>query len=195
MSDPSGARSANVEAKKLLKEVGSRADGLEKALPSLGSNLGEGEKRRREELLEGIKTEQGNLSRMAEAGVRASGFGRSSPAPASSQAQSTMPGGSSLFAPAAPQGRVFGASPVPQETAVTRPLDDRGLLQLQQTQMSTQDTQLGELSKLLQKQRKMGEEIGQEIGEQNELLDDVDREVGRVGGKMARAKRDMNKLG
>ncbi|KAK4685564.1 regulator of vacuolar morphogenesis, partial [Tremellales sp. Uapishka_1] len=195
MSDPSGARSASVEAKKYLKEVGTRADGLEAALKTL-NDLGDGEKRRREELVEGIKNERDNLSRMAEAGVRSSASSSVKPGPPGAAGSGTMPGGSSsLFN--APTGRVFGSSTPsrPQETNETRPLDDRGLLQLQQTQMTNQDDQLGVLSKLLRNQRKMGEEIAQEIGEQNEMLDDVERNVDRVGGKMGRAKRDMNKLG
>lgn len=205
MSDPSGARSANVEAKRYLKEVGTRVEGLEKGLNFLAGNgiLGEGEKKRREEMVETLKNERANLTRMAEAGVRAnasSAFASTSSTPTNGSINTTsMPGGSSsLFASHPSSGRVFGSpkpNNIPQETSETRPLDDRGLLQLQQTQMTNQDTQLGELSKLLQTQRKMGELIGGEIGRQNEELEEIDREVGRVGGKLGRAKREMNKLG
>jgi regulator of vacuolar morphogenesis len=89
---------------------------------------------------------------------------------------------------------VFGAAAAgPQETAETRPLDDRGLVQLQQQQMDTQDSQLEGLSAILRRQRRLGEEIGREIGEQNELLDDLGTNVDRVGGKLGRAKREMNR--
>ena len=194
MSDASGARSASVEAKKLLKEASVRLVGLEKALGDL-KGLGEGEKRRREELVEGLKGERDNLSRMADAGVRTSQATQSAAASSNGTAGS-MPGGTgSIWAPAAPQpGRVFGQAAKPQETEVTRPLDDRGLVQLQDQQMKNQDEQLGLLSRLLQRQRKMGEEIHQEIEEQNEMLDHVDAEVTRVGGKLARTKRQMNRL-
>ena len=68
-------------------------------------------------------------------------------------------------------------------------------MQLQQTKMDDQDGQLEELSKILRRQKDMGDEIHREIGEQTEMLEDIEGEVGRVGGKMARAKRQMNKLG
>jgi regulator of vacuolar morphogenesis len=192
MGDASGSRTAGVEAKRLLRDLGDRVEALENGLKGL-EGLGEGERRRREEMVEGIKAERGDLMRLAEAGVRTSAFHPAShtQTPSSTSTSSTsnnMPG---HFAPS---GRVFGKQQPPQETSETRPLDDRGLLQLQQTKMDGQDDQLKELSKLLGRQKVMGEEIHREIGEQNDLLDDIEGEVGKVGGKMARAKRDLNKL-
>ena len=89
-------------------------------------------------------------------------------------------------------GRVFGKKP--EETDETRPLDDRGVLQLQQTKMDGQDQQLRELSSILQRQRGMGEEIHREIAEQTEILEEIEHGVDETGGKMARAKRQMNRL-
>ncbi len=195
MGDAAGSRGASVEAKRLLREVGERVEGLEQGLRGLGG-LGEGERRRREEMGEGVKVERGNLQRMTEAGVRSSGFNRNSGTAAHATGSGTMPGGTAaLFAPAqSATGRVFGTRQPPQETTETRPLDDRGLVQVQQTQMGNQDEELQQLSKLLQRQRVMGEQIHQEIGEQNEILDEVDSEVGRVGNKLGKAKRQMNRL-
>ncbi|EIW73286.1 hypothetical protein TREMEDRAFT_37265 [Tremella mesenterica DSM 1558] len=194
LSDASGSRSAGVQAKRLLKEVSVRLSNLEKGLISL-SGLGEGENRRREELIEGLKAERDNLNRMSETGIRTSGSNFSSSAGISSGGKDTMPGGIGSIWNTNPQpGRVFGIKNKPQETEETRPLDERGLVQLQQHRMDDQDQQLGELSKVLQRQRKMGEEIHQEIEEQNEMLDHVEGEVTRVGGKLARAKRQMNQL-
>ena len=107
-----------------------------------------------------------------------------------------MPGGSSLWGSGAGSvapGRVFGKKA--EETDETRPLDDRGLVQLQQNKMDGQDDQLRELSKLLQRQRGMGEEIHREIGEQTEILEEIEHGVDKTGNKMAKAKRTMNKLG
>jgi regulator of vacuolar morphogenesis len=163
--------------------------GLEVGLKSL-DGLGEGERRRREEMVESLKAEKGDLIRMVEAGVRSSGFTRPDTSSQTPSQNQHMPG----HFPAPAAGRVFGKRQSPEETAETRPLDDRGLLQLQQTKMDGQDDQLKELSKLLNRQKVMGEEIHREIGEQNDLLDDIEVEVGKVGGKMARAKREMNKL-
>lgn len=205
MSDAAGSRSASVEAKRLLRDAESRIAGLERALGAAVGGLGEGEKRRREEMCENLKAERGNLQRMAEAGVRTSAAAVLS---GSGGGAGHMPGGSgSLFAPAGSGpsfggsggtsptvGRVFGVRQPPQETAETRPLDDRGLLQLQTSKMSDQDAQLGELSKVLRRQKDMGELIHREIEEQNDLLDEVESGVDRTGRKLGKAKREMNKL-
>jgi regulator of vacuolar morphogenesis len=194
MSDASGSRSSGIEAKRLLKEASNRLDGLEGVLGGL--KVGEGEKRRREEVVDNLKVERENLRRMIDAGVRTN-RDPTSTSTASNMPTNTqhMPGGLFAGMPTQPQpGRVFGRKQPPEETAETRPLEDRQLLQLQQSKMDGQDQQLGELSKVLLRQRKMGEEIHQEIGEQTEMLEDIDQEVGKVGGKLQRAKRDMNKL-
>jgi regulator of vacuolar morphogenesis len=191
MADASGSRSSGIEAKRLLKEASSRLDGLEGALGSL--KVGDGEKRRREEVVDNLKVERENLRRMIDAGVRTN-RDPSTTSTLSNASHQTMPGGLFAGMPSQPQpGRVFGRKV--EETAETRPLEDRQLLQLQQSKMENQDQQLGELSKVLLRQRKMGEEIHQEIGEQTDMLEDIDQEVGKVGGKLQRAKRDMNKLG
>lgn len=187
--DPS-SRSAGGEARKALRDAGPRIDILEQALetPSLAS-LGEGERRRRADLILALRSEHANLLRTAEAGVRRvtpPGSGSSSPMPGS------MPSaGMQQLAP----GRVFGRRSPPKETSETRPLDDRGLVQLQQTRITEQDAQLGTLSGLLRTQRAMGEDIATEINVQTEMLEQLDQDVSRVGAKMGRTKRQMNRLG
>ena len=194
MADASGSRSSGIEAKRLLKEFSNRLDGLEGVLGGL--KVGEGEKRRKEEVVDNLKVERENLRRMIDAGVRTNRDPSTlSSALSNASSNQTMPGGLFAGMPSQPQpGRVFGRKQPPEETAETRPLEDRQLLQLQQNKMEGQDQQLGELSKVLLRQRKMGEEIHQEIGEQTVMLEDIDQEVGKVGGKLQRAKRDMNKL-
>ncbi len=201
LGESSASRSASVEAKRLIKEARGRVDALGRGLGGV-EGLGAGERARRDGLVGTVRDELANLERMAEAGVRvaqpppASGGagagaspGRAS-SPANDAARTALLGPSASPAPS----RVFGPSAsVPQETAETRPLDDRGLLQLQSQQMSAQDAQLLGLSAVLRRQRRLGEEIGREIGEQNEMLDEMAGEVDRVGGKLGRAKREMNK--
>jgi len=80
------------------------------------------------------------------------------------------------------------------ETDVTRPMDDSGLVQLQVNQMDVQDAQLGQLSAILARQKQIGVAIGSEIEQQNEMLDRLTVDVDRVGGKLAGAKKQMNKL-
>jgi regulator of vacuolar morphogenesis len=187
------SRTAGGEARKALRDAGPRIDTLEQALemPALQA-LGDGERRRRSDLVQALRSEHANLLRTAEAGVRRA-------TPPSSGASTPMPGGlnsagSSGMQQLAP-GRVFGRRSPPKETAETRPLDDRGLVQLQYARMSNQDEQLGALSSILRKQRAMGQEIHSELAVQNEMLDQLDTDVSRVGTKMARAKRQMNRLG
>lgn len=95
-----------------------------------------------------------------------------------------------------PVTRVFGmASKTPQETDVTRPLDDHGVLVLQKTQLEQQDTQLSQLTSILQRQRHLGEAINAELVTQNEMLDNLDQEVDLVGTKLSSAKKQLNRLG
>ncbi|ODO02028.1 hypothetical protein L198_02759 [Cryptococcus wingfieldii CBS 7118] len=195
MSNASGSRSAAVEAKRHLKEVDAKLDVLEKGLKSL-QGLGEGEARRREEMVEGLKVERQTLGRMAEAGVRTAA------PPGGASLGGARDGSSNPWAPAGqtipgalPSGRVFGSKAPPQETEQTRPLDDRQLLQYQNSNMEQQDEQLRGLSRLLQTQRRMGEEIHVEIESQNELLEGIEQGVDRTGKKVGKAKREMNRLG
>lgn len=193
--DLSGARSANVSAKKLLKELKPRVVALETGLDHIRNTLGDGEKRRREGLVVTLRGEMENLDRMAEAGVRRSERLGELDASANRAVGGTAAESSAREA-LLPPSRVFGraaAPSKPEETAATRPLDDQQLLQFQSTQMADQDQQLTELSRLLNRQKVMGQEIGREIGEQNELLDSLSGEVDKTGAKMGRAKRQMNR--
>lgn len=197
MGDAAGSRGASVNAKRLIREVGDKIDILARGLEGIANAVGDGEKKRRGEMVDALRNERGDLSRMAEVGVRTN---REPTSASTTSVGGSMSGGSgSLWAPnnsggsfGATPGRVFGKKP--EETDETRPLDDRGLLQLQQTKMDGQDNQLKELSKILQRQRGMGEEIHKEIGEQSDMLDEIEQGVDKVGSKMARAKRNMNKL-
>jgi regulator of vacuolar morphogenesis len=196
MGDAAASRSAGVEAKRSLKDLKSRLESLEVGLDDV-DDLGQGERLRREGLLIILKDEVGNVDKMAEAGVRvavnhsaATSMGRSG-TPVNESDRKALLGGTS----SRPPGRVLGAgaSQAAQETTETRPLDDEGLLQLQQQQMDNQDGQLEQLSSILQRQLRLGQDIGKEIGEQNEMLDDLSSQVDRTGGKLGRAKRQMNR--
>ncbi|KAL7418864.1 hypothetical protein Q5752_006548 [Cryptotrichosporon argae] len=206
MGDAAGARTASAEAKRQLRDVGARFGALEHALEAgkAQAQLGEGERRRREDMLEAVRAEYAGLLRTAEAGVRTArpdhgaGLSAGPGSGGSGWGAQPMPG---AFAPGSgsgsgvSSGRVFGKPAVPAETDATRPLDDRGLLALQAHQVEQQDAQLAELSRLLRVQRGMGEEIAHEVAEQNEMLEDLDNRVTKTGGKLGRAKREMNRLG
>ncbi|PWN88161.1 Phox-like protein [Acaromyces ingoldii] len=84
--------------------------------------------------------------------------------------------------------------PAPVETAATRLLDERGLLDSQKAAMNRQDSQLDDLAAILRRQKAMGLAINQELAEQSELLDDLDGEVEGTQAKMANAEGKMKKL-
>ncbi|KAJ1963201.1 hypothetical protein GGI12_002197 [Dipsacomyces acuminosporus] len=113
------------------------------------------------------------------------GFGQGGSASASSQRQATAPR----------SRRVFGNSnPPPQETNVTRGLDNQGLLQLQEERMKEQDHIAADFTRLLQRQREMGVAIGNELDLQNQLLSELDQDVDRTGSKLAAARRQASQL-
>ncbi|KAI0793443.1 syntaxin [Abortiporus biennis] len=193
--DVSGSHQANVQAKKKLAGVLSRIGALEEGLETLGlGGMIEGELQRRKDMASRLRDDCEKLAKIVTvARLTSRGLGTSSERnPVSESDRAALLDSSSTFA--RPSGRVFGA-PKAQETEQTRPLDDHGLVQLQQTQIAQQDSHLAGLSTILQRQMHLGLAIHQEITVQNELLDDLGNEVDRVGGKLGSAKKQLNRLG
>ncbi|KAL0951105.1 hypothetical protein HGRIS_007842 [Hohenbuehelia grisea] len=196
--DVAAAHKANVGAKQTLSGVLTRIGNLARGLQALAQGgMSEGELQRRTDMVARLQDDcekLGKMTRIAKmtSRVGAAGTGGSAalnPAPESEREALLGPGTGSRFS------RVFGApAKEPQETEETRPLDDQGLLQLQQTQIQDQDTQLSQLTTILQRQRQLGVAIGEEIAIQNEMLDDLTNEVDRVGGKLSSAGKQMNRL-
>ncbi|PSR72377.1 hypothetical protein PHLCEN_2v11720 [Hermanssonia centrifuga] len=199
--DVSGSHQSNVQAKKKLAAALTRVSVLEEGLQNLGyAGMSEGELQRRRDMVARLRDDCEKLAKMATvARLTSRGLGSTSernPASESDRAalfDSPQPKAANGFQ--RPITRVFGGAAKPKETEQTRPLDNHGLLQLQQTQVDHQDAQLAQLSTILQRQKHLGLAIGQEISEQNELLDDLTGEVDRVGGKLSNAKKQMNRLG
>lgn len=78
----------------------------------------------------------------------------------------------------------------PKETETTESLDNKELLQQQQQVHKDQDQEVEQLRKIIARQREIGETIGREVEEQNEMLDRFNDEVDASSDKMkdARAK-------
>lgn len=94
--------------------------------------------------------------------------------------------------------RVLGAAPPPpppQETSETRPLDNQGLLTLQQTYVHSQDERLESLTSSIRRQRALGELINQELEVQGEVLGRLEEGTDRVGKRLGEAGRGLRKLG
>ncbi|KAI9572913.1 Phox homologous domain-containing protein [Boletus coccyginus] len=198
--DVNASHTANVQAKKRLAEVLSRVRTLTEGLQELGmSGMAEGELQRRTDMVARLQDDCEKLGKMVTVARQVSRVGIPTPSPASGFTNVAMAPESdraALLGGSKPVTRVFGvASKTPQESDVTRPLDDHGVLQLQNTQLEQQDAQLSQLTSILQRQRHLGEAINAELVVQNEMLDNLNNEVDLVGTKLSSAKKQLNRLG
>jgi regulator of vacuolar morphogenesis len=198
--DVGGAHGTNVQAKKKLAGVLTRVGVLVSGLDALvvQSGMSEGELQRRTDMVARLQDDCEKLAKMLTVATssRAGGLG-SSPrnlATGSSDRAALLGGGEPVVA-SKPIARVFGVPQPPKETEETRPLDDPGLLQLQQAKMDQQDAQLGQLTTILQRQKQLGTAINNELAQHIELLDGLSNDMERVGGKLTAAKKQLNRLG
>ncbi|KAI0002014.1 syntaxin [Russula vinacea] len=199
--DVGGAHTTNVQAKKKLAGVLTRVGVL--VAGSMRSGMSEGELQRRTDMVARLQDDCEKLAKM----LTVSASRLTSLSPSASAARNTsagsdraalLAGGGGGGEPAVsskPIARVFGAPPPPKETEETRPLDDHGLFQLQQTKMDQQDAQLGQLTAILQRQKQLGNAINNELAQHIELLDGLSNDMDRVGGKLTAAKKQLNRLG
>jgi regulator of vacuolar morphogenesis len=179
---------AGANAKRGLVQAGTLIQALEQALERLsgkgggsdwgGEKLGDGEVRRRRDMIGTVRKEkeglEGVLNAMAVNSAASSAQGSTASASASSEQKS------SLFKGATGGGRRVLGAPA-KETERTRELDNDGVLQLQQQIMAEQDEDVQDLSKVVRRMREMGVQINEEIVLQNQMLglfeEDVDRYV------------------
>lgn len=197
---------AAANAKKSLLRASTLIFALEEGLGRLsgssgdewsGEKIGEGEIRRRRDMISGLRKEKDVLESVLNSmAVKAaiSGSGNSS-TPSTSSAAVTQEQKAGLFKGASsskPSGRrVLGA---PQETDRTRELDNEGVLQLQKQIMQEQDADLGDLTTVVRRMREMGVTINTELAEQNVMLGLLDEDVERVDGKVKIAKKRIAKI-
>jgi len=199
--DVTASHKSNVAAKQKLAGVLSRIGNLGKGLQELAMNgLSEGELHRRTDMVGRLQDECEKLGKMATIASHSSRVGQvtggsASANPASASDREALMGPAEGRSGFARVTRVFGAPAKPQETEATRPLDDQGLLGMQQLQMDQQNEQLTQLTTILRRQRYMGEAIGQEISEQIDMLDGLSNDVDRVGNKMTATQREMKRIG
>ncbi|KAJ7597097.1 hypothetical protein C8J56DRAFT_1107360 [Mycena floridula] len=190
--DVSASHKSNVSAKQKLAGVLSRIGGLGKALQQLAMNgMTDGELQRRTDMVARLQDDCEKLGKMVSVARQSSrGYAPSNPTP-SADREELLGSSNNAFTRIT---RVFGASAEPQETEATRPLDDQGLLGMQNLQIEQQDEQLSFLTSILQRQRHLGEEIGHQIRVQIEGLDALNNEVDQTSAKLAGANRQMGKL-
>lgn len=198
---------AGANAKRCLVKAGTLLGSLEEGLKAIseegrgkgGDNgrgsmpaVGEGELRRRRDLLASARVEKEGLEKLSVSlAVKSQGGGASNGVGAAAATQQDK---GTLFGPwvARPSGRVLGA-PVP-ETDKTRELDNEGVLQLQKQIMKDQDLDVEELAKIVRRQKDMGIAINEELEDQMKMLERVDEDVDRVKGKIDIAKKRIGKV-
>ena len=193
---------AAAKAKQSLLRAGTLISALEEGLSRLsgtsgdswsGDKLGDGEIRRRRDMISGLKKEKDGLesvlnSMAVKAAISGTGSSTSSAAVTQEQKAGLFKGGSSSK-PAS--RRVLGA---PQETDKTRELDNEGVLQLQKQIIADQDEDLVDLTTVVRRMREMGVAINTEIVEQNAMLGLLEEDVERVDGKIKIAKKRIGKI-
>lgn len=161
--------------------------------------LGDGEVRRRKDLLAAAKVEREGLEKLS-ASLAAAGSGRGrdgdeklagSSGGADRAALLGRPGGGG----GGPRtgGRVIGGPP-PPETERTVELDNGGVLQLQKQMMQEQDDEVESLARVIRRQKEMGLAIHDEVERHKDMLDLLDEDVSRVQAKVAVAKNRAKKI-
>lgn len=194
-ADTRGSNTANIQAKRQLADLVDRVGYLATGLQSLSeAGLSPGELQRRTDMVTRLQDDCEQLNRVV--AIARNPNRPAAQVPTSADAMTSNPRTSLLSGPSTrPITRIFGApQQAPQETEETRPLDDRGVLQLQKQKVKDQDTMLDTLSAILTRQKHLGMAISTEIDEQNKILDDMTDDVDRVSGKITKATKMTQQL-
>ncbi|KAJ7631020.1 syntaxin [Roridomyces roridus] len=189
--DTNGSHMSNVSAKKKLAGVISRLGKLATGLQELAmGGMAEGELQRRTDMIARLRNDCDVVAKIVTVATTTRMLGAGSSAAMNPASDSDR----EALLPAKPSGRVFGAAAKARETEETRPLDDHGLVMLQEAKMKQQDVEVSQLTAVLQRQRHLGEAINNELVLQIELLDDLANRVDETSGKLASTNRQMGKL-
>ncbi|KAF7718433.1 Uncharacterized protein PECH_005914 [Penicillium ucsense] len=199
---PQKQHESSAQAKSSLVRAGSMISTLEEGLKNLSmrgsqdpsrstSSLGDGELRRRKDLLINARKERDGLEDLLHAMAAKS---RLDNAVASIEDKEALLKASNMDAAggrrnATRSGRVLG-----KETERTRELDNEGVLQLQQQTMRDQDQDVQELLKIIIRQRELGNAIHEELEVQNEMLKLADEDTDRLNAKLDIAKKRIGKI-
>lgn len=210
-----GQHEAGAAAKKYLVLAGTLISALDAGLKTLSGSgkqssgdvavekLGDGELRRRRDLLSGARKEkeglEGVLGALAVKSLAAGGSGAGAAASTLSSGAAATPGdkahlfrGANGSATSVSSRRTLGA-PAP-ETQRTRELDNNGVVQLQRQIMREQDEDVQDLGKAVRRMRELGVQINDELQLQDDMLRMLDDDVDRVGGKIDVAKKRIAKI-
>ncbi|KAL8992142.1 MAG: hypothetical protein Q9169_007337 [Polycauliona sp. 2 TL-2023] len=191
----------SAEAKRHLIKAGSMITALDSGLKTLANDtwgrekLGDGEMRRRRDLVAAAQKEREGLENLGNAMVAKNALdGAIAHAAQGDKDRLLAANGENdnnmgSRRPAAGKGRVLG-----KESDRTRALDNQGVLQLQQQLMKEQDEDVDVLAAAVARQKKIGIEIQEELVLQKDLLGLLDEDVDRVQGKMDVARKRIGKI-
>lgn len=189
-TNPQKQHEASTAAKSCLVKAGTMITALEDGLVNIqkaadsgwgAQKLGDGELRRRKDLIASARKERDGLEKLLNAMNQKAQL---------DHAVASIQDKQSLIGSSKPQtGRVLG-----KETSETRELDNQGLVQLQKQKMADQDLDVDELRKIVQRQKQLAVEINEELEIQNKVIDMVNEDVDRVQGKINIAKKRIGKI-
>ncbi|RYP68611.1 hypothetical protein DL771_006583 [Monosporascus sp. 5C6A] len=187
-TDNSTMLEAGSAAKKAIIKAGSLLTFLGDGLRAMQDNkrLGEGELRRRKDLLAAARVERDDLEKLS----------NTISANSRTSSQKTMPSAadkSALVGNGPQTGRRVLGAPLP-ETERTRDKNNEGVLQLQKQMMREQDEDVSEIAKIIRRQREMAEAIHEEVNQQLLMLDDVNNQADVLGAKVGVAKKRVKKI-
>ncbi|KAI0165750.1 Phox-like protein [Xylariaceae sp. FL1272] len=169
----SGAKKALVKAGGIMSTLRSGLQAMEDA-----KRLGEGEIRRRKDLLAAARVDREDLETLASTMISTARPPQASAAASRAAPQRTEP----------PKGRRVLGAPL-AETERTREIDNNGVVQLQVQMMKEQDEDVEALGKIIRRQREMAQAINREVDQQNEMLDDVNDRTDILQSKVDIAKK------
>ncbi|RAL10387.1 uncharacterized protein BO97DRAFT_479403 [Aspergillus homomorphus CBS 101889] len=192
------AKSSLVRAGSLIGALEAGLKNFSSATPNSGSitsempRLGDGEIRRRRDLLINARKEKDGLEDLLNAMAAKS---RIDSAVASIQDKEALMNVASANAKGKSKaggrssGRVLG-----RETERTRELDNTGVLQLQKQMMQDQDVAVEDLMRIVHRQKELGVAINNELVVQNELLKLTDEDATRLGDKIDIGKKRIGRI-
>ena len=196
LANSSAAHGSAKDAKQALVDMVQRLGGLAKGLQGLAKNgMTDGELSRRSDMVQRMQGDVEDLGRKAGNAPRV-GAGRNGGRRVEEEVEPPSVARQALLGSSSNKAttRVLGAGANAPETAETRPLDDQGIMQLQQQYMDDQDSKLESLTAALRRQRHLGEMINQELALQEDVLDQLEAGTDKVSGKIKSASKQMKRL-
>ena len=186
---------ASTTAKKCLVRAGTMIAGLDAGLKEMGSrNFGEGESRRRRDLVASARKERETLESLQSTMAAKAALDQSVASAESKGVLLNTNGNGGVNSGSASHRPTGGGRVLGKETDRTRALSNQGVVQLQKQLMAEQDEDVEVLAQAVRKQKELGVQIQEELELQKDLLDLTERDVDRLQGKIGVARKRVGKV-